>query len=126
MKTVVLYLLLAVFVFTSTAIGQLAKLPALLEHYTEHSATNKKLSFIDYLKMHYLTATDADNDTESDMKLPFKKTTPTPTYIFVPQHPILFSVKTDYKIATKNVLFRYVAFTPTSATGVVIQPPEVA
>ncbi len=125
MKTIVLHLLLAIFVFTSTAIGQLAKLPALLTHYTEHSTENKSLSFVDYLKMHYLTATDGDNDTERDMQLPFKKITNTVVaYVFTPQPSIIFTTKATYAISTKQTLFRYLAFIPTSAIGVVIEPPE--
>ncbi len=47
-------------------------MPQLIEHYCEHKSQNNKISFFDFLSMHYYDAQDNDGDDESDMKLPFK------------------------------------------------------
>lgn len=44
----------------------------LVSHYQEHHKENKKLGFIDYLKMHYFNGNPIDADHGKDMKLPFK------------------------------------------------------
>jgi hypothetical protein len=45
------------------------KLPVLVEHYLEHKSTDKSLSFLDFLALHYNQAFDHDS---TDSKLPFK------------------------------------------------------
>ncbi len=44
----------------------------LLEHFIEHKKQNEKISFADFLNMHYVMADDGDGDTAEDMQLPFK------------------------------------------------------
>ena len=44
----------------------------LVHHYIEHKKQNQKISFTDFLNMHYVMADDGDGDTAEDMQLPFK------------------------------------------------------
>jgi hypothetical protein len=63
---------LSIYLLGATPIGQLCKLPLLIEHYQEHQKENKDLSLIEFLKMHYFNGDPKDADYDKDMKLPFK------------------------------------------------------
>ena len=55
----------------NTSIGQLLKVPNLIEHYNEHKKelTTNSISFIDYIVSHYSKNADNNHDHED---LPFK------------------------------------------------------
>lgn len=44
----------------------------LIEHYIEHKAENKNITFFGFLEMHYAHGDVKDADYDKDMKLPFK------------------------------------------------------
>lgn len=56
----------------NTSIGQLLKIPNLIEHYNEHKNELKttSISFIDFLESHY--SKDIENNPEEHHDLPFK------------------------------------------------------
>lgn len=56
----------------NTSIGQLLKVPNLIEHYVEHKneLTTTSISFIDYIKLHY--SKKVDNNQHEHQDLPFK------------------------------------------------------
>ena len=64
--------LLFVYLYSTTEFNQLLKLSFLVEHFIEHKEENQSLSFLDFLKMHYLLDSTKHADKEKDMKLPFK------------------------------------------------------
>ena len=72
MKRTFSILLLLIFLTVNTEAHQLLKLPILVHHYIEHKKQNQKISFADFLNMHYVMADDGDGDTAEDMQLPFK------------------------------------------------------
>lgn len=63
---------LHVYALGATPIGQICKLPTLVEHFQKHQNENKGLSILSFLKMHYFNGDPIDADHEEDMKLPFK------------------------------------------------------
>ena len=63
--------LLATYLFTTTELGQLLKVPILISHYLEHKASSN-LSLSQFLSMHYVQGDVKDADYAKDMKLPFK------------------------------------------------------
>lgn len=63
--------LLATYLFTTTELGQLLKIPILISHYLEHKASSN-LSLSQFLNMHYAQGDIKDADYANDMKLPFK------------------------------------------------------
>ena len=71
-KRLASFILLCTFLLTATGFNQLLKLPVLLEHFTEHKAENKSISFAKFLYMHYLGYDMNDNDQDRDSSLPFK------------------------------------------------------
>ena len=58
----------------STQLGQLLKLPGLIQHYAQHKKTNPSMNFFFFFYIHYAHAFEIDEDFEEDMKLPFKTT----------------------------------------------------
>ena len=71
MNKLIAYFLISVFMCANTSIGQLLKVPNLIEHYNEHKneLTNDSISFIDYIVSHYSKNADNNHDHED---LPFK------------------------------------------------------
>lgn len=60
--------------FTSTTeASQLLKIPIALQHYQEHKQTDKNMSLLSFLDMHYMHGSPHDGDYDRDMQLPFKK-----------------------------------------------------
>lgn len=72
MRKLISIIILATYLCSFTEFNELLKLPILLEHFSEHSAHNKSLSFSEFLSMHYHHDNDGDGDDASDRRLPFK------------------------------------------------------
>ncbi|MFD1631118.1 hypothetical protein [Pseudopedobacter beijingensis] len=70
MKKLLVILSIAVYLTSTTEINQLLKLPILVEHYIDHSQQNPKMSFWDFLVLHYNNH-EPDADYDTDMRLPF-------------------------------------------------------
>jgi hypothetical protein len=56
----------------TTQVGQLLKLPILIEHYFEHKRIDKCIGFLEFIQMHYLMDESKNPDYARDMQLPFK------------------------------------------------------
>lgn len=67
-------ILLVFYLFSSTELSQVIKLPIFIEHFKEHSAANPKLTLFGFIKLHYFNG-DRCSDYETNMKLPFKSMT---------------------------------------------------
>ncbi|NHN25872.1 hypothetical protein FIA58_009315 [Flavobacterium jejuense] len=72
MNKVIAFLLITIFLCANTSIGQLLKIPNLIEHYNEHKSevVNQSASFINFIKDHYLKKTE--NNQKEHQDLPFK------------------------------------------------------
>mgnify|MGYP005859664051 FL=1 len=72
MSKLIALFLISVFICANTSIGQLLKIPNLIEHYNEHKneLTTASISFIDFLESHY--SKNAENNPEEHQNLPFK------------------------------------------------------
>jgi hypothetical protein len=70
MTKVATIVLLTLFSFTQTPLGQLLKLPVLIEHFQKHQEQNGD-SLLGFLKDHYATE-HQDADQSEDQQLPFK------------------------------------------------------
>ena len=71
MNKLIAYFLISVFMCANTSIGQLLKVPNLIEHFNEHKneLTTDSISFIDYIISHYSKNAENNHDHED---LPFK------------------------------------------------------
>lgn len=63
---------LFIYLFSTTELHQLLKMPLLVEHFVEHKEENKDLNLWQFLKIHYAFGHVKDADYDKDMKLPFK------------------------------------------------------
>ena len=72
MKKAIAILLLTTYLFSTTELSQLLKLPALVNHFIEHQDENKDLTLWEFMDIHYAHGIVKDADYEKDMKLPFK------------------------------------------------------
>jgi hypothetical protein len=72
MNKVIALFLISVFLCANTSIGQLLKVPNLLEHYKEYKSevTTNSNSFIQFIKVHY--SKNTDNNQKEHQNLPFK------------------------------------------------------
>ncbi|WP_290822357.1 hypothetical protein [Flavobacterium sp.] len=71
MNKLIVFFLISVFMCANTSIGQLLKVPNLIEHYNEHKneLTSDSISFIDYIVSHYSKNAENNHDHQD---LPFK------------------------------------------------------
>ena len=127
-KKIVVISLLSIYALSATELHQLLKLPALIEHYFEHTAEDKDLSFWAFLHIHYAHGIVVDDDYEKDMKLPFKSTndcaaisvsTPPPSspYTPIPQ-PVVVAESKKVFIKSKDL------FLKSSYLSCIWQPPK--
>lgn len=72
MKRLVILSVMLIYLFGSTQVGQLVKLPILVQHYFEHKSDNPGISLLAFLQMHYNEKVVIDDDYKRDMQLPFK------------------------------------------------------
>jgi hypothetical protein len=71
-KKITAILLLSVYLFSATDAKELLKMNVVFDHFTETRATDKAVSFLHFLVMHYVTDDHNDKDNNRDMQLPFK------------------------------------------------------
>ena len=63
---------LLIYLFSTTELHQLLKVPLLVQHFIEHREENKQVTLWQFLYVHYAMKDAKDADHEKDMKLPFK------------------------------------------------------
>lgn len=66
------WLLLCLFTASATPVGELLKLPVLIEHLREHRRETPDMSLTAFFILHYFSGDVRDADYERDMQLPFK------------------------------------------------------
>ncbi|NDC41408.1 MAG: hypothetical protein EBZ77_07655 [Chitinophagia bacterium] len=93
MKRLLTILLLALFSFNTAGVGQLCKLPFLLQHYLEHRSEDPSITLADFLWQHYVTTDNHPDHTEKHRKLPFKS-----------GHSVSFSINLQTQVVPGNNL----------------------
>lgn len=87
MKKQFAILFLFLYVFSTTELSQLLKLPILIEHYFEHKEKNSDLSFSTFLELHYsedhFKGHPHDEDYDQDKRLPFMMHSSTLNFVFI-------------------------------------------
>lgn len=97
MNKLIAYFLISVFMCANTSIGQLLKVPNLIEHFNEHKkeVTTNSNSFIDYIVSHYSKNAENNHDHED---LPFKTFDNSSSTLFA------FSIITDQIQVVKSLI----------------------
>ncbi|NNU33092.1 hypothetical protein HK413_00860 [Mucilaginibacter sp. S1162] len=110
MKKFAAILLLTAYLFSTTELHQLLKLPVVFEHFAEHRKKNKNISFLQFPDMHYLHGSPKDKDYNEDMKLPFKTAdncTATVSPVLIPQVVQAPAIPLIIPSGNKGSPFRY-------------------
>lgn len=123
-KAVVLFLI-SVFMCANTSIGQLLKIPNLIEHYIEHKneVANSSSSFIDFIKEHYSKNADSNNDEHQN--LPFK-TIEHNTNVFVAFNILNYQLIPNKVFFTTNKTFIYKSTFKSNFCISIWLPPKLA
>lgn len=117
------------YLFSTTELYELLKIPVLVEHFFEHKHKNPALSLMDFMDLHYngdhLDNHQHDDDYEQDKRLPFMLSTSILTVCGIPVAPLLFEPK--YRYFPSNALKRWAAndnFIESNAPTSIWQPPK--
>lgn len=119
-------ILLMTYLFSATAIGELFKLPVLVQHYYNHREENSDISLIHFLTLHYQTEDGTDKDAKEDSQLPFKSIEPAATVVFVSLTPPAFIniiANTQQPVMLVFVLYEEL-FLPSKYLAAIWQPPR--
>ena len=126
MKNGIIILFISVYIFSSTELNQLLKLPILYEHFQEHHQENNSLSMVDFIAMHYSCNDQSKSDQDEDMKLPFKSPDgcfSASIIAFIPQ-PIEFVKKVVFIEKEPINNYSYKEFS-SSYLSTIWQPPKL-
>ena len=112
--------LLVVMVSTQTPIGQLYKLPLLIQHFIKHQKQDG-VSFVAFLDNHY-SANHNDADLPEDQQLPFKTFTLSNTG-FAIMTPVIQTTVVVPLPADKLIMFRGI-YVPQRHLASIFHPPR--
>lgn len=118
-----LYLMLLAVSLNSLPIVQLAKLPVLVEHFREHRCLDQRITFLDFLAMHYWGTDLNDDDDARDNQLPFKNDTINYSFCFFAP---LNRVEVETPLFTVNDILPQLAgtFLPNAHLSALFRPPQ--
>ena len=125
MKKIAAILLVFLFMCANTSIGQLLKIPNLIEHYNEHKneLTTASISFIDFLESHY--SKNAENNPEEHQNLPFKTFEITST-VFVLVNNTNFQIQPLKAVISSKQNFFYQQSFKSNLISSIWLPPKIA
>lgn len=125
-KKISALLFLVIYLVSATELIQMLKLPLLFSHYAEHLSKEKKHSFLNFLKDHYIDDDGIVSDNDTDRKLPFKETgcSGQLDLDFIPLANSIILNKCNYSIAL-NPAFKECLFYSLYIPGI-WQPPKIA
>jgi hypothetical protein len=117
---------LSIYLLSATEAGQLLKLPLVFQHYKEHKAWDNNISFLEFLKLHYLHANPMDPDYDRDMQLPFKKTDNFFAAVTVASLPVVLTVMIarPVELPEKNRMTPQDHNLPSPYLSAIWQPPK--
>ena len=127
MKKAIAILFLTTYLFSSTELSQLLKLPAFVSHFIEHKEENKELTIWKFLDIHYAHGDVIDEDYEKDMKLPFKTMENFSIQMSIAEPPsfILISNKNIYTNAKKDTHILKNDSVSSAYLSAIWQPPRI-
>ncbi len=125
MKRTLIGIWALLFLSSSTELHELAKLPVLLGHYSQHHAQDHTMTFFDFLKLHYLAYHPNDNDDKNDNNLPFKSMTD----LMHVDIPVLYPPEEAGKLFFFHALklaCKYTEGIPVKTSFSIFHPPRLA
>jgi len=117
---------LLIYLFSTTELHQLLKMPVLIEHFMEHREENKNITLMQFLHIHYGMGDVKDSDYDKDMKLPFKthdNCVTTFSNIYLPSAKV--SIEKPIQFLQKKPFIKRDQFLLTSHLSNIWQPPRI-
>jgi hypothetical protein len=127
LKRISAILFLGIYLFSTTELSQLLKLPAFVAHYKEHKKENSDLTLWKFLCIHYANTNKPDADHAKDMQLPFKTHDNCAAQINVSFPPTVFSISTHTitpPAEHQKQYFHHDVFVSSSFFANIWQPPK--
>ena len=118
---------LFIYLFSTTELSQLLKVPLLIEHYIEHRETNNQFTLIEFLFFHYAVDHGQDDDHENDLELPFKSHhNCVNSFLNVYLPPEKISIENPIRFVEKEIYIKKSRVLITSFIANIWQPPRLA
>jgi len=114
---------LSAYLFSTTELAQLLKIPILISHFIEHKESNSETTFWSYLVHHY-EGHEMDEDWETDMRLPFMQPSDTLQILIIPTNFIKLPKKNWCFSSDKHICHYKENFIPASPLESIWQPPK--
>lgn len=117
---------LVVYLFSTTELSQLLKMPLLVEHFVEHREENSHLTVWRFLYMHYSAGDVHDADYARDMQLPFKtheNCVASIINVFLPSHKVVITKPVQF-IETEHFK-THEPFLQSTFLSNIWQPPKI-
>ena len=127
MKKIIAISYLFIFLCANTEVGQLLKLPNLIEHFTEHQNHERDISFFDFVKSHYNPKHKHSHGDKHDghENLPFKTISTNLSTIIAFENQTLISFRKPVSIAPNNTVPFYKRFYISAVYTCIWLPPKL-
>lgn len=128
MKRILAIAFLSLYLFSTTEFHEFLKMPAMVEHFSEHQKEKPSLSFWQFLCIHYTHGDVKDKDHEKDMKLPFKTHDNCGGSNFItiiPDHRFNLEKNTLVEVVKNNPNY-YSEIIVTHSQNSIWQPPKIS
>lgn len=118
--------LFSIYLFSTTELHQLLKLPFLVTHFLEHKTQNGDITLLTFLHLHYANGHQKDADYDKDMQLPFKSNDGCINASIAPFIPISLSteISRPVYIQSNNFTLRYDVDINSFFLSNIWQPPK--
>ena len=131
MKKLVVFFFLFGYLFSSTELSELLKIDSLIEHYQEHKGELSKISFPNFLYMHYVDHGQDNGDGDRDSNLPFHSSSHSELANFIapiviPTNQIAFTVIHIFDNQEKKSFYDVHSIMKSPYLSSIWQPPQFA
>lgn len=119
-------LFIFIYLFSVLEIHEYFKVPALVEHFTEHKQEDKSMTLWKFLSIHYSHEDVKDADYDKDMKLPFKSIdncNATTIVTLLPDNKFTFE-NVFIRISNRRTTNFYNHFSGIASLNSIWQPPK--
>ena len=131
MKKLLVFFFLFGYLFSSTELSELLKIDSLLEHYKEHKGESSKISFSNFLYMHYVDHGQDNGDGDRDSNLPFHSSSHSELAIFIapiviPTNQIAFTIIHIFDNQENKNFYDVHSLMKSSYLSTIWQPPQIS
>lgn len=126
MKRIFSILFIFIYLFSVLEVQEYFKVPALVEHFTEHKQEDKSMTLWKFLCIHYAHGDVKDSDYEKDMKLPFKSIDNcnfASIFTLLPENKFIFDAP-FVPISSRTITKFSKQFLSISSLNTIWQPPK--